>query len=117
MDQAILDDLRAELEADRALQIAFLEEQGADPYDEAVRDLQISNDGFADSAQATEERSELLAKIEVARLRVQQIDAALQRMGDGSYGRCASCGDQIAPARLEVRPLSVTCVGCAERSA
>lgn len=116
MDQTMLDDLRAELEADRALQVSFLEEHGADPYDEAVRDLQIGNDGFADSAQATEERSALLGKIEVARHRVQQIDAALERMEDGSYGRCISCGEQIAPARLEVRPLSVTCVACAEKS-
>ena len=115
MDQATLQSLRTELEDDRQLQMDFLDEHGADPYDEAVRDLQISNDGFADSAQATEERSALLGKIDVARHRVQQIDAALDRMDEGTYGLCATCGDPIATARLEVRPLSVTCVSCAER--
>jgi len=116
MDETTLDELRAELEEDRRQQMDLLDQHGADPYDEEVRDLQVSNDGFADSAQATEERSELLGKIELARQRVQQIDAALARMGDGTYGLCARCGQPIDPARLEVRPLSVTCVECAEKA-
>ena len=116
MDEATLEELRAELEEDRRQQIEFLDEHGADPYDEEVRNLQISNDGFADSAQATEERSALLGNIDVARQRVQQIDAALARMDEGSYGHCASCGELIPTARLEVRPLSVTCVNCAEKA-
>jgi DnaK suppressor protein len=116
MDQGILDELRAQLEEDRAQQLEVLEEHGADAYDEAVTDLQNANDGFADSAQATEARAELLAHIEVARQRVQAIDEALARMDEGTYGICVSCGREIPAARLEVRPLSVTCVECAARA-
>jgi DnaK suppressor protein len=115
VDQQTTAGLRSELERERAQHLGFLEEHGADPYDEAVRDLKISDDGFADSAQATEERSELLGQIEGSRQRVQLIDTALQRMDSGEYGSCIDCGTTIPAARLEVRPLSVRCVDCAEK--
>ncbi len=116
MDRSLLDTLRAELERDRAQSKELLDEHGANPYDEAVRDLQIGNDGFADSAQATEERAELLGQIEASRSRVRQIDEALARMEEGTYGSCIDCGTTIPEARLEVRPLSVRCIDCAQKA-
>jgi DnaK suppressor protein len=113
MDDATLQTLRTELQDDRAQQLAFLDEHGAEPYGEAVKDLRVGNDGFADAAQATEERSEALGHIEAARDRLHRIDDALARMEEGTYGACASCGDTIPAARLEARPLSVRCVNCA----
>ena len=113
MDAATLDRLRAQLTEERAQHVEFLDEHGADPYGERVKNLDVGNDGFADSGQATEERSELLAQIDQARTRVHQVDAALERMDEGTYGKCATCGNPIQPERLEVRPLSVTCVDCA----
>jgi len=41
------------------------------------------------------------------------IDVALARMDDGTYGSCAGCGNDIAPERLSVLPTASTCVGCA----
>ena len=114
MEDTRLQELRLELVADRDGQIEFLDEHGADPYSDEVRDLRIGNDGFADSAQATEERAETLAQLEAARHRVHLIDEALERMEEGAYGICVDCGEQIPEARLEVRPLSVRCVRCAE---
>ena len=32
------------------------------------------------------------------------VDAALSRLRDGSYGECVDCGDRIAPARLQAYP-------------
>lgn len=115
MDQATLDKLRAHLEDERTQQLAILEEHGAEPYGEAVRDLKVGDAGFADSGQATEQRSEALAYIESARTRLHQIDKALEQMEEGSYGICVSCGQQIQPARLEARPLSIHCVECAAK--
>lgn len=116
MDTATLNQLRTQLEEERASHMELLEEHGADPYGEAVKNLNVGNDGFADSGQATEERAELLAAINQARNRVHQIDEAIERMDAGSYGVCSNCGQQIQPARLEVRPLSVTCVDCASQA-
>ena len=110
---ASLSAVRETLEGERAQHLELLDEHGADPYSDRVKDLGVGNDGFADSGQATEERSEMLALLEQARTRVHQIDEALQRMEDGTYGRCAECGAEISAARLEVRPLSVRCVDCA----
>lgn len=43
------------------------------------------------------------------------VDAALQRVADGTYGVCASCGRPIPAARLEARPMASLCVACAGR--
>lgn len=116
MDAGTLNRLREQLTEERTQHIEFLDEHGADPYGESVTNLNVGNDGFADSGQATEERGELLAQIEQARTRVQQVDEALGRMDDGTYGICTQCGEPIQEERLEVRPLSVTCVDCASQS-
>jgi DnaK suppressor protein len=42
------------------------------------------------------------------------IDAALQRIEDGSYGVCVTCGEDISEQRLAVRPESFECVECAD---
>ena len=44
-----------------------------------------------------------------------QIEAALERIDEGSYGRCAECGTRIPAARLEAIPYATCCVECAAR--
>jgi len=39
-----------------------------------------------------------------------EVVAALQRLDDGTYGRCVDCGKEIPAARLEVRPEASRCV-------
>ena len=116
MDAGTLRRLRTVLSEERAQQLEFLQVHGADPYGESVTNLDVGNDGFADSGQATEQRAELLAQIGQARTRVHQVDEALLRIDEGTYGVCSACGQDIDPGRLEVRPLSVTCVDCAARA-
>jgi len=41
-----------------------------------------------------------------------EIDAALRRIDDGSYGQCTSCGRQIPEERLEARPYATLCIDC-----
>src|SRR5215831_7028700 len=43
------------------------------------------------------------------------IDAALARLADGSYGTCQACGQPIGAARLAARPAARTCIGCTRR--
>jgi DnaK suppressor protein len=59
-----------------------------------------------------------VAVIRAARLdrTIGEIDAALQRIADGSYGTCVHCGAAIPPERLELRPFVSGCVTCAQRS-
>ena len=44
-----------------------------------------------------------------------EVDAALERVAAGTYGTCVRCGQPIGAARLEARPVSATCIGCALR--
>jgi RNA polymerase-binding transcription factor DksA len=43
------------------------------------------------------------------------IEAALERIDHGRYGRCEDCGEKIPAARLEVLPHTPLCVECAAR--
>ena len=43
------------------------------------------------------------------------IEAALQRIEDGTYGVCTNCGKQIPLERLEARPWATTCIDCARK--
>jgi len=43
------------------------------------------------------------------------IDAALQRLMDGSYGECVDCGAHIAEARLKAAPEAARCIHCQEK--
>lgn len=42
-----------------------------------------------------------------------EVDAALARLRDGSYGVCEGCGAAIPDGRLQVRPMARRCVACA----
>jgi DnaK suppressor protein len=42
------------------------------------------------------------------------IDAALARMGDGTFGQCMVCSEEIGPKRLEALPWTRYCIACQE---
>ena len=43
------------------------------------------------------------------------VEAALQRIAEGSYGDCVDCGARIAEARLRAAPEASRCIDCQER--
>jgi DnaK suppressor protein len=43
-----------------------------------------------------------------------QVNLALKKMEEGSYGRCEVCEEEIAPARLRAHPFAVRCTRCQE---
>ena len=45
---------------------------------------------------------------------LRQIDAALQLIKDGTFGKCTRCGHEIAESRLQALPSALYCVGCAQ---
>ena len=54
----------------------------------------------------------LLSLSENERVRLQEVDEALDRMENGTYGICEECGGPIGLKRLEVRPIAIYCVPC-----
>jgi RNA polymerase-binding transcription factor DksA len=49
----------------------------------------------------------------VARAVLADIDAALSRLDDGTYGWCVRCADAIGLPRLQVAPRTRFCIDCA----
>jgi DnaK suppressor protein len=59
------------------------------------------------------ERQQVDALVRQAEHRLAEIDAAVSRLADASYGTCERCGRPIPPERLAVRPSARSCVPCA----
>jgi len=57
----------------------------------------------------------LLSLSENERVRLQEVDEALDRIANGTYGTCEECGGPISLKRLEVRPVAKYCVPCLMR--
>ena len=114
MDQTQLESIRAGLEDERASLERQLMDQGASIEGNVV-EIDV-NEGFADSAQATAERSQLLSMVEQLKAHYDEVVAALKRFDAGTYGKCESCGQRIPPERLEARPAARLCVTCKQAS-
>ncbi|SPH17450.1 RNA polymerase-binding transcription factor DksA [Defluviimonas aquaemixtae] len=48
-----------------------------------------------------------------AKNELRMIEAALQRIEEGEYGYCTTCGDQISEERLDLLPATPFCPNCA----
>lgn len=65
--------------------------------------------------QATVEREAEFAIDEHELAELALIDAALERIANGSYGLCIDCGVEIPVARLQVAPAAARCIACQEK--
>jgi RNA polymerase-binding transcription factor DksA len=82
----------------------------------ASRDTNADDEHDPEGATIAFERAALAALLRQARDGLREIELALARVADGTYGRCLSCGGPIDPARLEARPVARTCIACAASS-
>jgi DnaK suppressor protein len=58
------------------------------------------------------ERQQVAALLRDARSRLLQIDQALARLDDGTYGACEVCGEPIGEERLDALPGAARCIRC-----
>jgi DnaK suppressor protein len=73
------------------------------------------DDDPADTGSANVERDRAQSLSSHARSLLVAIDGALERMDEGTYGRCARCGNHIEAARLEALPYATLCMDCKRR--
>ncbi len=104
-DQSVTSNLRDRLLADReqlAAQVAALEPGSGSGG--------AFDDNFADSGQVAAEQGE--NKVLAARLRTEldEVERALAKLEDGTYGQCETCSAAIPPARLEAMPAARFCI-------
>lgn len=112
IDQAQLKELEARLQARLQNQI------------EETRQVLLQSDdeqyiALAGEVHDLEEASvaDLLVDVSLAEVdrhieEIREIEAALLRVSDGSYGRCLDCGGDIAFERLQANPAAKRCTAC-----
>jgi DnaK suppressor protein len=83
--------------------IARLEGEARESGEDEVRDS-------TDDATSSQGASESLQEDTVESETLIQVEDALQRIEDGTYGKCRDCGRPIEPARLEAVPWAAYCL-------
>jgi DnaK suppressor protein len=69
--------------------------------------LQADENESSDKIEGFEENTAILKQLEI---RYNDVKAALERIENGSYGKCEINGDMIEKARLEANPAARTCI-------
>ena len=121
IDTERLQGLKDELLEHRAALTATIQHHdlaGATMSD-SIGELQSSStdNHLADTASETYERELDEGLEEDARGQLREVEAALERMEDGSYGTCSVCGKEIPLERLEAVPWTTLCIDDARKQA
>lgn len=81
-------------------------------HEQANEKIQISEEAEAASLEVSTSLSIHLHERD--RMILFQIDRALGKLEDGSYGLCEACTEVIGPKRLKASPFATLCVSCKE---
>jgi len=113
----VVDGRRDRLAADREATTARLAglTREFDDLVESTSHANTDDEHDPEGATIAFERQHVAAMISQARERLAEMDAALARLDDGSYGWCERCGRPIGDERLAARPAATTCVRCASK--
>jgi len=110
-----LDEVRRHLEADRVRLVAEMNAT-VEGIASLLRDGGIgAGNDQADVGSTSLERDAEMSLAQNAREMLFQVERALMRTGDGSYGVCESCGNPIGKHRLLAFPRATLCVTCKQR--
>lgn len=110
--EAVLTAIRSDLEREQTALHEQLAELGfADPDDTGLE----YDTNFADTSQVTAERSEAATLAGKLREHLADVELALKKIQDGTYGICETCKEEIAESRLEAIPAGRLCMTCASK--
>ena len=111
MDKRRLQRFRTALEIRRTelrRSIAHLEEYAKTKEDEAAADA-------LDRAGSSHSKDMLARRLAAEHGLLRNVEAALKRIGEGTFGECVSCGTEINAKRLEAVPWARYCIDCQEK--
>jgi RNA polymerase-binding protein DksA len=113
--KAEVDEVLADLHSDRSRALRTLSNQEA----ELAGLMRDAGDGAghdqADMGATSFERDQELTVLNNEREKLAQIDRALARIADGTYGTCESCGNPIGKGRAMAFPRATLCLTCKQR--
>lgn len=112
---ADVDDPRQHLDdavAANGTQVAWLEGQLADLV-AASASSNADDEHDPEGTTIAFERAQVTSLLRQARRSGEDLQRAVTRIAEGTYGVCEACGGQIGVDRLAARPDAATCIGCA----
>jgi RNA polymerase-binding protein DksA len=107
--------VRGELEEDLERLQHEIAESEQDLADMLADASDNAGDDQADTGSKTFEREHEMSLANNARDMLLQVERALHRIDDGTYGICERCGNPIGKARLQAFPRATLCVTCKQR--
>lgn len=87
----------------------------SDDIDRTVHTMQDEVTMFADPNDRASQESDMALELrnrDRERKLIKKIDETLQKINEGEYGYCSSCGVEIGLKRLEARPTATQCIDC-----
>jgi DnaK suppressor protein len=111
MDKKRLDSFKKRLEErQQALRraVSRTEEDGRIADQDSAQDI-------ADRAASSYTKEFLFSQSNNERQLLQMVETALQRIREGAFGECVSCGNEINAKRLEAVPWTRYCIDCQEK--
>src|SRR5919204_5537955 len=118
MEKALLDELRQRLERDRdnlRAEIRQIEDQ--EVHAENQYDPEFSGYGnhMAETGTEIYEQERNLTLEQTLKQQLAEVEHALAKFDEGTYGICDNCGKEIAPERLQALPQAALCINCKGR--
>ena len=93
--------------------ISYLHEETPGSLEDETEEIVGNSDNhLGDTATATLDREIDYSLEENSGQVLRAIDAALQRIEDGTFGICETCGQPISEERLEAIPYATQCIDC-----
>jgi DnaK suppressor protein len=83
--------------------------------DGRVADQDAAAADIADRAASSYTKEFLFSQSNNDRQLLQMVESALQRIREGTFGECVSCGNEINAKRLEAVPWTRYCIECQEK--
>jgi RNA polymerase-binding protein DksA len=97
--------------------ISYLHEENPGSIEDETDEVVGSVDNhLADTATVTVDREIDYTLEENSEHVLREIDAALKRIEEGTFGICRTCGKPIEPERLELLPYATQCIECKRRA-
>lgn len=87
----------------------------SDDIDRTVHTMQDEVTMFADPNDRASQESDMALELrnrDRERKLIKKIDDTLNKINEGEYGYCNSCGVEIGLKRLEARPTATQCIDC-----
>jgi RNA polymerase-binding protein DksA len=117
--KSTVEKFQARLEEERERLLGLIED-----YEQELEDARLSESSSDRSpdpgnAEASSTKLEYAKELSIEQNTLDllgKVERALERVAEGSYGSCESCGKSIPMNRLDVLPYATLCIDCARKA-